>query len=259
MDEAAPSGASDPRPEFYVPYLPVPARQRRFLRFLAPGVLWLFVGAAVLAAYSQSAPGPGVWETGVARTFQGTIHALPYPALFTNDRGDGTPGMLLLVEMGKHGGARRAASFDRASVDVSGWPVHREGRWMLELEPGEMGIQRSKRSRPGPDLATRALGEVTLRGEIVDSKCFLGAMKPGDGKTHKECATLCIMGGIPPVLVTRDAAGSPTFYLLLDEAGGPLSPDVYPLIADAVQVTGTLVRVGETLLLRARASEIRRL
>lgn len=248
----------DDRADFYVPYLPVSARQRRFLRFVGPAVLWVFVVASLVAAYSQSSPGPGVWETGVARSFHGTMHALPYPALFTDDRGDGKPGMLFLVEMGKHG-CVRADSFDQATVDVSGWPVHREGRWMLELEPGDAGMGRSTQPSPGPGLPGSALGRVTLRGEIVDSKCFLGAMKPGNGKTHKECATLCIMGGIPPMLVTRDLAGAPTFYLLTSETGGPLSPEAYPMIADAVEVTGELERRGGTLMLKVRASDIHRL
>ena len=38
---------------------------------------------------------------------------------------------------------------------------------------------------------------VTLKGEIIDPKCYLGAMKPGGGKTHKACAMRCIAGGIP--------------------------------------------------------------
>ena len=56
-------------------------------------------------------------------------------------------------------------------------------------------------------LMPTSLGVATLRGEIVDSKCYLGAMKPGDQKTHKACATLCIRGGIPPVLVERLPGG----------------------------------------------------
>lgn len=259
MDDPAASGITDSQPEFYVPYLPVATSQRRFLKYLVPSVLWLLVGASVLAAYTQTSPGIGTWETGKARTFHGTIHAHPYPALITDDRGDGKPGMLLLVEVGKHGGGGRAASFDQASVDLRGWPLHRDGRWILELEPGEEAIQQTHASSPGPTLTTTPLGQVTLRGEIVDSKCFLGAMKPGEGKTHKECATLCISGGIPPMLVTRDAGGSPTFYLLLDEAGGPLGADAYPFIADAVELTGQLERQGETMCLRVHAKDIRRL
>jgi hypothetical protein len=29
---------------------------------------------------------------------------------------------------------------------------------------------------------------MTLTGEIVDSKCYLGVMNPGQGKVHRDCA-----------------------------------------------------------------------
>src|SRR5690349_19376703 len=73
----------------------------------------------------------------------------------------------------------------------------------------------------------RSLKEpVSLRGEIVDSKCFLGAMRPGNGKTHKACAMLCIAGGVPPMFVTRDSAGREEYYLLAGPDGGPAPSDV---------------------------------
>ena len=36
-------------------------------------------------------------------------------------------------------------------------------------------------------------GEVTLAGEIVDSKCYLGVMNPGNGKVHRDLGdyTMC--------------------------------------------------------------------
>jgi hypothetical protein len=43
-------------------------------------------------------------------------------------------------------------------------------------------------------------GLVKLTGEIVDSKCFLRVIAPGSGKTHKECASLRLRGGIPPAV-----------------------------------------------------------
>ena len=44
---------------------------------------------------------------------------------------------------------------------------------------------------PGDTLTSwteTALGEATYRGEILDSKCWFGAMQPGQGKPHKSCA-----------------------------------------------------------------------
>ncbi len=71
---------------------------------------------------------------------------------------------------------------------------------------------------------------VTLKGEIIDPKCYLGAMKPGGGKTHKACAMLCISGGVPPMLVTRDANKQETFYLLTTDQGGVANELVLPFV-----------------------------
>ncbi|MDE0594963.1 MAG: hypothetical protein OSB65_06930 [Roseibacillus sp.] len=53
------------------------------------------------------------------------------------------------------------------------------------------------------------LGETTLKGEIMNAKCYLGGMNPGNLKAHRACAIHCIQGGIPLVLLLRDRAGGP--------------------------------------------------
>lgn len=248
------------RDELYVGYLGVPRGQRRFLRLIVPAILWAVLGAAALVALTQPDPGPAVWETATPRTFTGLLLARPYPMLYADDRGDGKPGFLLLVEMGKHGGGRRVVPLDGQRVDVSGWLLRRDGRLMLEMEPGEGALRGVTGAEAGPQLPQiRPLGRVTLRGEIVDAKCFLGAMKPGHGKTHKECATLCIAGGIPAMLVTRDTNGTTTYYLLMDPSGGPLDSAALPFIADPVQVSGELESQGDLMRLRVRVEDIRRL
>ncbi|MFM9994824.1 MAG: hypothetical protein ACKVU4_03370 [Phycisphaerales bacterium] len=259
---------SDPTPiqfippngdEFYVGYLGVPRGQRRFLRLVVPAILWAVLGAAALVALTQPDPGPAVWDDATPRTFTGVLLARPYPMLYADDRGDGKPDFLLLVEMGKRG-AQRATAFDSQRVSVSGWILRRDGRLMLEMEPGEDALRAVPGAEAVPELPQiRPLGRVTQRGEIVDAKCFLGAMKPGHGKTHKECATLCISGGIPAMLVTRDAAGAPTYYLLMDPAGGPLDSAALPFIADPVEVSGELESQRDLLRLRVRVEDIRRL
>lgn len=245
--------------ELYVGYLPVPARQQRFLRIAVPAALWAMAIASFVIARSQRDPGPAVWDDAKARTFTGIVAARPYPMLYADDRGDGNPGILLLVEVGKHGG-QRAAPVDGKRATISGWLIHRDGRQMLEMEPGDAAIKPEPAGRGRVDLPpARSLGRVTLRGEIVDSKCFVGVMKPGEGKTHKECATLCISGGLPPMLITRDAGGTTTYYLLTDPSGGPLDRAAFPLIADPVELSGDLELQGGLLRLRVAAHDIHRL
>ena len=104
-----------------------------------------------------------------------------------------------------------------------------------------------------------ALGSHTLRGEIVDSKCFLGVMKPGRGKPHRACAVRCISGGIPPVLRVEDADGDYRHFLLVDTAGRAVNERVLDLVAEPVEVTGSVTKDGDLLILAADPERIRRI
>jgi hypothetical protein len=103
------------------------------------------------------------------------------------------------------------------------------------------------------------LGVQALRGEIVDSKCFLGAMRPGRGKPHRACATLCIRGGIPPVLRVETANGEYRHFLLTDEDGRAVNDRVLDVVAEPVEITGRVIRTGDMLVLQANPATIRHL
>ena len=65
--------------EFYVGYLPTPARQRRFLSVFLPVCAFLaFVLAALAGAFARTT-GDGVWETGHEVTVEGELLATPFP------------------------------------------------------------------------------------------------------------------------------------------------------------------------------------
>ena len=249
--------------EFYVGYFKMPARLTRFLQLLVPAALLFSVGLAIVLARSQNDPGDGRWDTATARTFEGWIEATPYPLLRIRGSGSDHPvETLLLVEIGKFGGGRRALPFAGRIANVSGWIVERDGRRLLELEPGD-SLHNGKPEAADVTVlqkpAVAEIGRVTLRGEIVDSKCYLGVMKPGEGKTHKECATLCIAGGIPPMLVTRDEHDRRTYYLLTDPDGKALDGRILPLVADPVEISGRLERQADLLILKINPADIRRL
>ena len=250
--------------EFYVGYLPPPVGVARFVGCIVPVLLLLALAIAVAAAAVQTRPGRGDWDTGKLRRFEGVIAARPYPLLRV-PTGDGRVTTLLIVEEGKFGGGKRAAAFDGRAVTVSGWLLHREGRQMVELAPDSSAIEPLLSGSGGDALIREAstpsqsFGERTLRGEIVDTKCWLGAMKPGEGKTHKECATLCIAGGIPPSLVTRDAEGRVFWLLLTSRDEGPIGDALLPFVGDFVETRGELVRRGDLWQLRVDAGTLSRL
>ena len=249
---------------FYVGYRKMPAAIRRFVVPWLVGNLVLAVGVAALIAQQQREPGDGTWDTGRAVTFEGDLIAQPYPLICVDHR------HYLLVEQGKFGVQQRLASgqIKEGPVVATGFLVERDGRRVLELD-GSSGqaLRQSETYEPSSAMLRVIvwhamfddLGTHTLRGEIVDPKCYLGVMQPGDGKTHKTCATLCITGGIPPMFVVKDAQGHSAAYLLTDPHGRPIPESVYPYIADPVELTGRVYRNGDLLVLRADLDTIRRL
>ncbi len=255
---------------FFVGWLPVPREYLRFLRPLAAGLLFAAGALALALALSQPNPGAGRWDTESVQTFDGIVAARPYATLRTAGTQPGDPPRtLLLVEEGKFGARPRVKALMQGetgpvAVRVSGTVLQRNGRWMLELAAGDPGLRRlsADEARGLPSLdwpAPEVLAEhITLSGEVIDPKCYLGAMKPGGGKTHKACAMLCISGGIPPMLVTRDGAQSETFYLLTMAGGAVANEHVLPFVGDLVEVTGRVERHGDLLVLRIAPNGVRR-
>lgn len=244
--------------EFYVGYLPVPPGQRRFLLWLVPSAAALVSLVVALWAYSLRDPGDGRWDDANTTTISGLVLARPYPMIVSADD-SGQQQVTLLVQSGKHGASARVATLDRTRCVVRGTLLGREGPRMLEILDDDQALA------PAPDPANTDILEsgttehVTLRGEIVDSKCFLGAMKPGNGKTHKACATLCVHGGIPPALAVKREDGAVDFYLLSSPDGGPVGAWVEPLIADPVELSGVLTRRADLNILRVSPQSVRRL
>jgi hypothetical protein len=70
------------------------------------------------------------------------------------------------------------------------------------------------------------------------------------GKTHKDCASLCLRGGIPPALFVRDRAGASALILLTGASGEPIGARSVPVAGEAMEMQGTLVRQREWVVLR---------
>lgn len=251
--------AQDDAP-FYVGYLPLPGAARRFLVPWLAANFVLLAAVGVVLAQQQRDPGDGAWDTATPVTYEGVLTLDPYPLLHVMDAEEAEgPLTVIPIEMAKLGSQERLADMGDRRVRLTGFPIRRGGRVVLGLEAGEGAVEAMGPASPADEFAPVALGTHTLVGEIVDPQCFLGAMKPGEGKPHKVCATLCITGGIPPVFVVRDEAGGTTTYLLMTADGGAFPPSHYGYIADAIEVAGAVERRGDLLVLLADLSSIRRL
>jgi len=90
----------------------------------------------------------------------------------------------------------------------------------------------------------------SLSGEILDSKCWFGAMQPSDSKVHKAGAPLCVRGDVPPAFFARGPAGQGA-VMIMTAAGRAHGPELLGLVADPVRLTGRVFCHGDLLMLGA--------
>jgi len=125
---------------------------------------------------------------------------------------------------------------------------------MLELLPGSIRAIADS----GSSETRLELGEMTLTGEIVDSKCYLGVMNPGQGKVHRDCAARCISGGIPPAFIVRDTSGESQTLMLVGDDGRKLHRELLDYVAEPARISGRLSRVGSSLVFSADLRSLHR-
>lgn len=249
-----------PDDEFFVGYLPVPQSLRRPLALIVAVTLSLLMAAGYVLASSTAGAGRGKFAFGQAQGTLGLLTIKPEPMLWTLDETAAVRGNLI-VRQGKFGLSQRAAALDGQWVRVRGTTIERDGRRMIELasEPEPASDASAAEQSALAAIAPRELGEVTLRGEIVDSKCYLGRMRPGDQRTHRACAQLCIAGGIPPLLIVPAADGGETQYLLATYDGESLARPLLPFVAEPVEIRGRVVQRGDVQVLQTDVEHVSRL
>jgi hypothetical protein len=230
--------------DFYIGYSPrAPHRLSHYLQRVSATLIVVAAALAIVVSGAQGRFDVSRFEFGIERDFSGVLRKQPVPVLLT-------PSPLLLVAPGKHGFVPPGGLNDDDAIRVRGSLIEHGASRMLEVlvEPMKSG------SRSELATAHRVIGPIALRGEVVDTKCYLGVMNPGRGKVHRDCAVRCISGGIPPGLLVRDRNGRSATLLLT----GVQSADLLPFVAEPVRVTGSLERFDGVYVLRMTAQQIRR-
>lgn len=228
--------------EFYIGYEPtLPSGIGRMVRLAVTSAALIVIGIAALLAGAQRPLASSSFEFGTERTWTGWLERTPAPALLVP-----TPhgqGRFWLVGRGKHGAESALGSVHEGWVRVSGTLISRDPWRMIEAR--EVTPTRAPApSRPPilePDTVGRA---VTFRGEIVDSKCFLGVMNPGERVVHRDCALRCLSGGIPPMLAFEDERGRSDLAVLVDAGGRLLHGTVHDAVGRPVQARGRLFTIN---------------
>jgi hypothetical protein len=252
-----------PDREFYVGYFPAaPGGLGRWARRTAIALVGLSAIVALLLAVAQDRADPGRFDYGHHQKLFGQVRSTPYPMLLVPGRGltdrEAVYTRYLLVAEGKHGAQHATDSLDGQWVELTGTRIHRGHREMLEIAAAGVRVV-----PPAPNVRLGiavpppvSLGRMRLVGEVVDSKCWLGVMKPAAGTVHRGCATRCLSGGIPPLLMLEDSTGATVHLLLTGADGEPATQRFLPLVGQEVALTGEVIEEGELLILRV--SEVSR-
>lgn len=228
--------------DFYIGYLPkMPKVVAKFVRIF---VVAVFIGAAIFAVLLISGQKPfakSFFEFGNVKEFSGTIQAEPIPFLLIEkeEKNNGLPlfERIPLLSEGKFG--FDGESFNNQKVKLKGSLIYRDDLKMIEVQTNSVE-KISAEKIPVENL--ESLGVQTLRGEIVDSKCYLGVMNPGQTKVHKDCAIRCLSGGIPPLFVVKDEQGNVSELWLVAEKSQFLG-----YVAEPIEISGEVNRQGDKL------------
>ncbi len=120
---------------------------------------------------------------------------------------------------------------------------------LMELENGVYSFE--KKSAPIAFSTEQLINteSVILKGEIVDSKCYLGAMNPGYSKVHLSCAVRCISGGLVPMLVYKEN-NIEQFVLLTGKNFKPVNNELLRFVGKPVKVSGSKFQYGNWSILQ---------
>lgn len=241
--------------EFHIGYLPKsPPSYAKNTRLVALLLALILPALIALIAAAQQPVDEGTFEFGVYKNFTGVLVEEPLPYLILTNSETGKTEHALLSSFGKFGLPAFAKGNNGKQVSFKGSLITRKGMTMIEMNDAQsfQVLAEAKDSI----LPFISLGTVTLAGEIVDSKCFLGVMRPATGKVHRACAIRCLEGGIPPAFRVIDSDGAERLLVLAPKAGKLLDIDLQ-LAGIPVELTGELERNGEMLVLRV--DRVRRL
>jgi hypothetical protein len=190
----------------------------RRMRPVVLGLIAVIVAAAGIATWAQRPLPAATFAYGRPQTFTGWLTLQPTPALQVID--DGRITRYWLVGRAKFGAAADLSAHRDGWVSLEATEIAREHWRMLEIVPATVRRLASLAAPPPEAPVTRTAFHG--RGEIVDAKCYLGVMNPGEGAAHRDCATRCLSGGVPLMFAYRDARGESHLALLLSaDAGVP--------------------------------------
>jgi hypothetical protein len=255
--------------EFYIGYYPnAPKGIAKTIKIVVGILAAIVLLTTFIITRSEKQMPTSQFEYGTLTELEGIVYSQPVPMLRvltgTDANGQAIYKSILLVNFLKHGAAplleaykKRGMTEAQSLVKLRGTLIYHDGVTLMELTEEENALVDIKQTAtPVATLQRDNLGETELKGEIVDSKCYFGVMKPGEGKPHRDCAIRCISGGIPPAFVVKNDKGEAQYMLLVGQNGEPINQHVLTFVGLPVHLKGQLERMADWYVLKVNPNDI---
>jgi len=232
-------------------------------------VLLILFPVALIVAYllstSQKKFSTANFEFGKLTEVKGIFYNTPVPMLKVFDKNNLSI-TIPLVGYGKHGAEtaimelekEKGVSLNGKEVTLKGTLIYGDGKTLLQVDKNDDPIVNIG-AESTVQLQQKDLGTQTIRGEIVDPKCYFGVMKPGEGKVHRDCAIRCILGGIPPVLHVQNEKGESNYYLIVGPNGEKINEVLQDIVAEPVSIKARVVQQDDWIILYTSKEKIKRI
>lgn len=252
--------------EFYIGWM---AKAPSVLAKHVKRVLLILFPVALLMGYllsvNQKKFSAANFEFGKLTEIKGVYYNDPVPVLKLYDN-DKLLKTIPLVGYGKHGAEtaikklekEKGVSFNRKVLTLKGTLIYGDGKTLLQVNKNENPVVSIGEESAFLSI-NKDLGTQTVRGEIIDPKCYFGVMKPGEGKVHRDCAIRCILGGIPPMLHVKNKKGESNYYLIVGLNGEKLNEAVQDFVAEPVSIEARVVQQDDWIILYTGKENIKRI
>ncbi|HEX4375394.1 MAG TPA: hypothetical protein VHZ50_18965 [Puia sp.] len=250
--------------EFYIGWMAnAPNGFAKFIKKYLLVLSAVIIVLAILLAVSQKKFSTGNFEFGQLTEVNGIYFDAPVPCIKVINGKDIWGNLsymtIPLIGYGKHGAdgiisdieKEKNISLNQKQVGLKGTLLFNDGKTLLQIDKNDTPVTKISSVVVTGDLlpVIKDLGIQTVKGEIVDSKCYFGVMKPGEGKPHRDCAIRCILGGIPPVLAVQNEKGEGNYYLIVGANGEKINEKVQSFVAEPVSIEAKLVQYDDWIVM----------
>lgn len=247
---------------FYIGWMPAaPASFAKHIRKVVVILVTLVTTAGIILALQQKKFSTASFEFGQLTEITGVYRQFPVPSVKVMSNrdvsGHSSSITIPLVGYGKSGAEgiiaelekEKNTTLDKKNVTFRGTLIYNDGKTLLQIDKNDDPLRKISDAAVNMPAAIKELGTVRLTGEILDPKCYFGAMKPGQGKPHRDCAIRCIAGGMSPVFYVRNEKGEVNYYLILDAAGKKMNEQLTDIIAEPVSLQARAVQYDDWIVL----------